>query len=579
MITSELPSTPLEETEFSVLDVETTGLSARNNRVIEIGIVKVKSLKVTDKFSTLINPGCDIPYFITQFTGIANSDVEYSPSFYDTAEEIEDFIGNSVISGHNLSFDEGFLRYEFIRNGYEPLSNLTVCTLKLSRKIFPELKSKSLSSVTEYLKIKNKDSHRALSDAEATAKILIKLIKKLSEEDGVKTLQQLIEYQSSVIPTNQLIKLPKGIHDSIYSLPNSPGVYYFLNKKNEIIYVGKAKSLKDRVRSYFSSTADRKAKRIVKQAAKIKTEITNSELTALLLEAESIKVINPKHNRQLKKYGNKYFIRINKSTKYPKPEISSTFDFDDNDYFGLFVSRRKAEVVQNIIDKTFALRECSDKEFRKGKRCLLADIKRCTAPCEKNNDPEYFEELERVYEFLSGRNQSALDRMLNKMKEYASGEQYEKAGETKQVIDLILSQTHKSSLLAEPVNKANVLFEITEGINHDYMLLLEGKYFIRKDVETGKDSFETAMDDYYAKTIRTDINPTEEDLEKIKISLNWLAKNRNKVRIFYLKDFNSKNDLMSAIASSKPSSKKSSGKFNIRKLVTSNSTDEEEYID
>ena len=109
MITSELPSTLLEEAEFSVLDVETTGLSARNNRVIEIGIIKVKELKIVDKFSTLINPGCDIPYFITQFTGIANSDVEYSPSFYDTAEEIEDFIGNSIISGHNLSFDENIV--------------------------------------------------------------------------------------------------------------------------------------------------------------------------------------------------------------------------------------------------------------------------------------------------------------------------------------------------------------------------------------------------------------------------------------------------------------------------------------
>ena len=577
MITSGLPSTPLEEAEFSVLDVETTGLSARNNRVIEIGIVKVKNLKLADKFSTLINPGCDIPYFITQFTGIANGDVEYSPSFNDTAEEIEDFIGNSIISGHNLSFDENFLRYEFIRNGYEPLSNLTVCTLKLARKIFPELKSKSLASVTEHLKIKNKDSHRALSDAEATAKILIKFIKKLSKEEGVKTLQHLIEYQSSVIPTNQLIKLPKGIHDALYSLPDSPGVYYFLNKKNEVIYVGKAKSLKDRVRSYFAATATGKPKRIVKQAAKIKTEITNSELTALLLEAESIKVINPRHNRQLKKYGNKYFIRIIKTNKFPKPEISSSFDFDGNDYFGLFVSRKKAEVVLNIIDKTFALRECNEKEFKKGKKCFLADIERCTAPCIKKDNPEYFEELEKVYEFLAGGNQSALDRMLNKMKDYSAREKYEKAAETKEVIDLILSQTHKSSLLAEPVNRANVLFEITEGINHDYILLLEGKYFIKKESAKSKDSFESALEDYYANTIRTDINPTEEDMEKMKISLNWLTKNRNKVRIFYLKDFPSKDELFNAMSINKSSSKRPYRNFSIKKLAVDNLTDEEYF--
>ncbi len=355
MITSELPSTLLKEAEFSVLDVETTGLSARNNRVIEIGIVKIKNLKVVDKYTTLINPGCDIPYFITQFTGISNGDVAYSPSFCDTAEEIEEFIGNSIISGHNLSFDEGFLRYEFIRSGFEPLSNLNVCTLKLARKVFPSLKSKSLASVTEHLKIKNKDSHRALSDAEATAQILIKLIKKLSKEKKIKTLQQLLEFESSLVSSNLNIKLPKGMADSLYSLPDAPGVYFFLNKKNEIIYIGKAKSLKDRVRSYFASTATGKTKKIVRQAAKIKTEITNSELTALLLEAESIKLINPKHNSQLKKYGNKYFIRISKTHKYPKAEITTKFDFDGNDYFGLFISRKKAEVVLDIIDKTFSL--------------------------------------------------------------------------------------------------------------------------------------------------------------------------------------------------------------------------------
>jgi excinuclease UvrABC nuclease subunit len=328
------------------------------------------------------------------------------------------------------------------------------------------------------------------------------------------------------------------------------------------------------VRSYFAATATGKTKRIVRQASNIKTEITNSELTALLLEAESIKLTNPKHNSQLKKYGNKYFVRITKTHKYPKAEITTKFDFDSNDYFGLFSSRRKAEVVLDIIDKTFELRECDEKEFKKGRKCFLADIERCTAPCIKKDDPDYFDELERVYEFLSGENQSALNRMLNKMKDYAANEKFEKAAETKFVIDLLLSQTHKSSLLAEPVNKANVLFEVTEGINHDYVLLLEGKYFIKKNSASGTDSFEDALDDYYSHTIKVDINPTEEDLEKMKISLNWLAKNRNKVRIFYLKDFVSKEDLFNAMNSNKSSSKKSTKYFNVKRLAIQSSIDE-----
>jgi DNA polymerase-3 subunit epsilon len=164
------------------------------------------------------------------------------------------------------------------------------------------------------------------------------------------------------------------------------------------------------------------------------------------------------------------------------------------------------------------------------------------------------------------------------MKEYSKKEQYEKAAETKQVIDLILSQTHKSSLLAEPVNKANVLFEISEGINHDFILLLEGKYFIKKDSHSEKDSFEDALDDYFSNTIRTDINPTEEDLEKMKISLNWLTKNRNKVNIFYLKEFNSKEELFGALTSKRVSPKKSYKNFNIKRLTVSSFSDEEDAI-
>jgi len=574
MIESEFPDKLIKDTEFSVLDVETTGLSARNNRVIEIGIVKVKNLKISDKYTTLINPGCDIPYFITQFTGISNDDVTYSPSFYDSAQEIEDFIGNSIISGHNLSFDEGFLRYEFIRNGYEPLSNLTVCTMKLARKIFPSLKSKSLASVSGHLKIKNKQSHRALSDAETTAKVLIKQLKILSTEKSITKLQQLLAFESSVVATNINMKLPKVVNDTLYSLPNAPGVYYFLNKKNEIIYIGKAKSLKDRVRSYFSSTATGKAKKIAKQATQIKTEITNSELTALLLEAESIKLIDPKFNRQLKRYGNKYFIRINTTHKFPDAEITNKFDFDGNDYFGLFISKRKAEAVLEILNKTFGLRECNEKEFKKGRKCFLADIERCTAPCVKQTDPEYSKEIEKVYEFLSGGNQSALDRLLFKMKEYASKEKFEKASEIKQVIDLILSQTHKSSLLFEPINRANVLFEISEGINKDFILLLEGRYFIKKNSSTGRDNFETALGDFYSNTKQIDINPTEEDLEKMKISLNWLTKNRNKTRIYYLKDFSSKDELLLALSNYKASSKKNYKNFNLKRLAMSSLNDE-----
>ena len=135
------------------------------------------------------------------------------------------------------------------------------------------------------------------------------------------------------------------------------------------------------------------------------------------------------------------------------------------------------------------------------------------------------------------------------MKDYSAKQKFENAQEVKEIIDLILAQTHKTSLLAEPVNRANVLFEINETFTRDYVLLLSGKIYVKKQNLKETDLFEDAIDDYFARTIRTDIMPNEEDLEKMKITLNWLIKNRNKVRCFYLKEFNNKEELYRKLTS------------------------------
>ena len=535
--------TPLEEAEFCVVDTETTGLSARSNYIIEIGMVRVSKLKIVETYNSLINPGKSIPYFITNLTGISDDDVYNAPFFEDIIEDISEFIGERVLIAHNLHFDKSFLRYEFRRAGKDFETNSELCTVKLARRLYPSLKSKSLTSVTAHLRLKNNSAHRALSDAEVTAKALIKMIREAKKSYKLNTLEELIALQSELRQPYKPLTTKKKLQEDVYGLPNAPGIYYFLNSKNQIIYIGKAKSLRDRVKSYFSQTAPRKAKRIVKQARRLKIEITNTELTALLTEAESIKLLNPRHNSQLKRYGSKYFLRITASQKFPGLEICNYFDFDDNDYFGLFISRRKAQEVFEVLTKTFAIRECDDQELSKGKACFLAQIDRCVAPCETKNAAEYKEELEKVYEFLYGKSQNALNRLLNKMKEYSEKLKYEKAGEVKVLVDMILSQVHKSSLLAEPVNSANVLFEINEGFGTDYILMITGKIFIKKYSLKKRDYFEETLDDYYDGTLNINSLPEEEDLEKMKITLNWLIKNRNKVRTFYLKEYKSKSEL------------------------------------
>ena len=542
---------PLNKAAFSVVDVETTGLSANKNRVIEIAIVKVENLKISDKLHYLINPQAYIPPFITSLTGISNDDVIGAPIFSEIVDEIISFTDCSILTAHNFPFDSAFLNTEFMISGREFINEHSCCTLKLARKIYPTLKSKSLTSVAQSLNLKNSNAHRALGDAEITAKVLLKMINELQQKDNISTIGELLSYQKG-ITESPLLNVKKELQEDFRALPNAPGIYYFTNRKDDIIYVGKAKSIRDRVKAYFSPSAPRKAQKIVKQAARLKHIITNSELTALLTEAETIKILTPKHNSQLKKFGNKYFIRITRTHEAPKIELTNHFDFDGNDYFGLFISRRKATEVLEFIDKAFAIRECTDKEFKKNKTCFLYDIHRCTGPCvnEETNKKEHTDELEKVYEFLYGKNQFALDRLLNKMRDYSTKQKYEQAAEIKGLVDFILDQTHKSSILAEPVNRANVLFEIISRFENDYVLMLGGKSYIKKYLHDRKDTFEQALNDYYNGNIISDSNPKDEDLEKMKITLNWLVKNRNQVRTFYLKDYSSKAELFESISGS-----------------------------
>src|SRR5690606_24313207 len=149
------------------------------NRIIEIAIVKIENLKITDKLHYLVNPQTYIPPFITSLTGIDNDDVYGAPIFSEIVDEIISFIEGSILTAHNFPFDSSFLNTEFLLSGREFVIDDSCCTLKLARSIYPELKSKSLSSVADFLNLKNKNAHRALGDAEITAKVLLKMIKEL----------------------------------------------------------------------------------------------------------------------------------------------------------------------------------------------------------------------------------------------------------------------------------------------------------------------------------------------------------------------------------------------------------------
>jgi len=541
---TKLTEIPFEEAEYCVFDFETTGMSGRQDKVIEIGMVKIVNGKIADTFSSFINPGRPIPYFITKLTGITNADVENAPFFDEVFTRMKDFIGDAVLIAHNLSFDHSFLKHECANAELEFLNNEAICTLRLARKLYPQFPSKSLGNLTKSLKIRHRNIHRGLGDSMATAKILLRMFPTLREEHNIDTVSDLVNFQNLPASTKPYRIIKKKLLDDFSKIPNQPGVYFYKNTKDEIIYIGKAKSLKDRLNNYFSNNAIRKAKDIVRKASGLEFHTTNSELTALIAEAELIKTHYPKQNKMLKKYPRSYFLKLTITHNYPSVEVTSNFDFDGNDYYGPYPNRETANILKEIVDKTFQIRECSLKEFNKGRRCYLADIERCLAPCvEKDVVNHYKNELLNINEFLCGNNQSAVDRLLTRMKELSAQQKFEEAAQIRDVVQSILNQINKASILAEPINKANVLIEVGGPVKNDYLILIDGKIVFKEYFIETKNHFDDVLEDYFTGSIRSNKIIFDKDLEKLRIGLSWLSKNRDKIKVHYLKEYKSAEEL------------------------------------
>jgi DNA polymerase-3 subunit epsilon len=274
---------------FAIIDVETTGLKASSERITEIAVYLHDGKKVTGSFQTLLNPEKRIPFRVTGLTGISNRMVAGKPRFCDIARDIVRMTEGRIIVGHNVSFDYGFLRAEFKRLFYD-FKRKTLCTKKLSRKLLPGRRSYGLGSLSNDLGIDNEARHRAGGDALATVKLFEHL--RSVEED-------ILRLSLKGLNSN----LSKKIVDH---LPEETGVYYFVDGKGEIIYIGKSLNIRDRVLSHLSNNNTKRAQEMRDRVVDIKWELTGSELVALLLESDEIKRRKPVYNRSQRRTSFQY---------------------------------------------------------------------------------------------------------------------------------------------------------------------------------------------------------------------------------------------------------------------------------
>ncbi len=272
---------------YAIIDIETTGMYANREKITEIAILLHDGEQVIETYETLLNPERSISYQITSITGIDDKMVAGAPKFYEVAKKIVEITEGAIFVAHNVTFDYSFIQEEFKRLGFT-FTRRKLCTVKLSRKTFPGLKSYALGNLIKHFGIKVTDRHRAMADASATTIIFKKIIDAHNAQDG-----DLDFVQQGFKET----QLPKGFtFAKLNSLPETTGVYYFRDKNNTIIYVGKSINIKKRITEHF---ADRTKKGIELQNAvtSIDYEETGSELIALLLEDREIKHHKPKINK------------------------------------------------------------------------------------------------------------------------------------------------------------------------------------------------------------------------------------------------------------------------------------------
>lgn len=277
---------------YAIVDIETTGGYASANGIIEISIQVFDGGSVIDSFESLVNPYQTIPRYIQAFTGITNEMVADAPAFEDIAEKVFAILQGNIFVAHNVNFDYSFVKSNLDHWGYT-YNAKKLCTVRLARQIFPGFPSYSLGNLCHSLGIELQNRHRAGGDAAAT----VVLFKKLLENDTNGAIQGSLNRASkeAILPPN----VPRAHFEA---LPTTPGVYYFHDQKGRVIYVGKAKNIRQRVNSHFSNNSDSRQKQnFVRTMYGITFQQTATELMAAILESTEIKRLWPEFNVSQKK--------------------------------------------------------------------------------------------------------------------------------------------------------------------------------------------------------------------------------------------------------------------------------------
>ncbi|WAL67275.1 DEDD exonuclease domain-containing protein [Amycolatopsis cynarae] len=439
--------TPLRETTFVVVDLETTGTRPGPDGITEIGAVKVRGGEVLGEFATLVNPGVPIPPQIVALTGITGAMVYDAPPVDQVLPAFLEFAAGAVLVAHNAPFDTGFLRAACQGHGYAWPKPAVVCTVRLARRVLSRQDTPSfrLSALAALFGAATTPNHRALDDAKATVDVLHALLERLGPL-GVHSLEELLDFLPEVTPAQ------RGKRNLAAHLPERPGVYLFRGPGDEVLYVGTASNLRRRVRQYFTGSESRgRIREMVALAQRVDGIECSHALEAQVRELRLLAAHKPAYNRRSKNPRKSWWVAL---TEEAFPRLS-VVRLPKDGALGPFGSQAMARLAADTLAGAAGLRTCTLRISAKApsaKPCALAELGRCAAPCAGHQSvAAYAPSVHAVTELIAGRHTVPLDLALHQVEELAAGHHFEQAARRRDELAVLvraIGKAHRLTALA-----------------------------------------------------------------------------------------------------------------------------------
>lgn len=455
----EVLARPLCETAFVVVDLETTGLTRSADGIIEIGAARVQSGRVVAEFQQLVNPGVRLPPFITRLTGIDDALLADQPRIAAVWPRFMEFLGDDVIVAHNATFDVGFLNATACALTGGPLRQPSLCTLKLARRVVPELRRRGLDALAAHFGVPSSDRHRALGDVRITVEVLFHLLERLAARQVVR-LDQALDLQHHGRDGRRFVcLLPR---EKVENLPTLPGIYRFFDAHGHLLYIGKAKNLRARVSSYLSNASGHSNKTLdlIRHSSDVRVETAASELDAALAEADAIRRHKPPYNRLGKHLPRIAFLKLTVADTYPRLLITTRLAAGRARYIGPFRSRDQAEEVLGLLTRRFRLRTCAGRLHPDAAvaPCFHGQVGACSAPCAVRVSAEaYRQQVDDCLALLNGDALPTERQLTQRRDEFAAALRFEAAARAQRDLHLLAMMVRRQRALGWMAAQQNFL--------------------------------------------------------------------------------------------------------------------------